>query len=81
MDALSQMPHYWVQDAEDHKQQVILQPDYFVTIAANHLSQAPQNKLEERMRKLSKREVEVLEALKGLKEGEGLRRLAEGLLE
>ena len=73
-DALSRMSQHQVVDNEDNQQQTVLRPEHFIQAAALTL----RNPLEDRIRKASQREAEVLEGLKALKTN-GLRRLANGL--
>ncbi|KAF8823142.1 hypothetical protein HHX47_DHR12000006 [Lentinula edodes] len=75
-DALSRMAVHHVSDSDDNRQQTVLKPGHFVKIAASIL----QNPLEDRIRKASEREAQVLEGLKTVKE-HGLQRLANGIAE
>ena len=71
------MPNLAVSDAEDNKQQTVLQPEHFLRAAKMVLFQNP---LEDRIRQASAREAEVLEGLQKLKR-HGPRKLVNGLVE
>jgi transposase InsO family protein len=75
-DPLSRMPHHQVSDADDNTQRVVLRPDHFAKMAATRLV----NPLEERIRRVSGREAEVLKAVEELKRG-GATRLVNGVIE
>jgi hypothetical protein len=75
-DALSRMVEHQVLDKEDNRQQIVLKPTHFAQLAATVLV----NPLEDRIRQVSEREVEVLEGIAELKKN-GLRKLANGLAE
>lgn len=75
-DALSRMAAHQVLDNENNWQQTVLKPNHFTKIAASTL----QNPLQDRIRKASQQEAQVLKGLKTVKE-HGLQRLANGIAE
>src|SRR5690606_1432118 len=77
-DALSRLDVHQVSDAEDNKQQVVLKPELFAKLAAAHTVLA--NPLEDRLRRASTRESQVLDGLAQLRKS-GPRRLTSGLAE
>ena len=76
-DALSRVSQLEVMDADDNQQQIVLRPEHFLRAATAVLFQNP---LEERIRKASERESEVLEGLRKLKT-HGPHKLVNGLAE
>jgi hypothetical protein len=75
-DPLSRMPHHLVHDHDDNIQQVVLRPEHFERLAATALV----NPLEDRIRRASAREAQVLEGLEKLRRT-GPTRLVNGLAE
>jgi hypothetical protein len=76
-DPLSRLESHQVHDGDDNQQQVVLKPEWFARLAMARLLVNP---LEDRIRRASSKESEVLEALERLKKT-GPRRLVNGLAE
>jgi transposase InsO family protein len=77
-DPLSRLSRFQVTDAEDNRDQLVLNPECFVTLAATTFAKPPA--LEQKIRDCSDREVEVAQALEVLRK-KGPRRLVNNLLE
>jgi hypothetical protein len=75
-DALSRLSTHQKTDEEDNQEQIVLKPQHFARLAASHFV----NPLEERIRKATEQELEVVKGLMELKQG-GLKRLADGIAE
>jgi hypothetical protein len=79
-DLMSQDPAKRVMDAEDNRDVVMLKSEHFRSVAAAHFASAEERKLEERIRRASQKDAEVLEGLKDLK-SKGLRKMLDGTFE
>jgi hypothetical protein len=79
-DLMSRDPAKQVMDAEDNRDVVMLKPEHFRSVAAAHFALAEERKLEERIRRASQKDAEVLEGLNDLK-SKGLRKMLDGTFE
>ncbi|PIL23032.1 hypothetical protein GSI_14339 [Ganoderma sinense ZZ0214-1] len=81
-DPLSRLATYHITDADDNREQIVLGPERFATLAATSMddSERETDTLEREIREATEKEPEVTWALKVLKE-RGPRKLANGLLE
>jgi transposase InsO family protein len=77
-DPLSCPSRFQVTDAEDNRDQLVLNPERFITLAASAFAKPPA--LEQKIQDCSDREVEVAQALEVLRK-KGPRRLVNNLLE
>jgi hypothetical protein len=79
-DLMSRDPAKRVMDAEDNWDVVMLKPEHFRSVAATHFASAEERKLEDRIRRASQKDAEVLEGLNDLK-SKGLRKMLDGTFE
>jgi hypothetical protein len=78
-DSLSRQSEHYVPGSSDNREQLVLPPEVFAQIASTS-EEFHRNPLEDRIRKASERESEVVKALEDLR-NHGPRRLVNGLVE
>ena len=79
-DAMTRDSTREVTDAEDNRDIVMLGPEHFRKVAAVHFASSEEVALEERLRKVSQQDAEVLQGLASLKKN-GLRKMLDGTFE